>query len=595
MPEKQKIKTEWNLKLLYKSHTDPQIEKDVKGIENAYLNFEKKYKNKTDWLKNDKKLAIALNDWDKLTELTSSWKPVIYLHYRQSLDSSDQVIEALFNVLVSRLTKYANKILFFPLEIGKIPLKEQQKFLKSKYLSDFKYFLEVSFKNSRYHLSEAEEKILNLKSMPAHELWTQGQQKLLNKQTVLYKGKELPIPEAINKLPELSTRERRKLYDDIMIVLMNIAHFAESELSAIYTDKKIDDELRGFKFPYSSTILGYENDEKAIIKLVDTVTKSFAVSHKFYKLKAKLLKLPYLECVDKTARIGKVDKKISLEKGVELVKKSFSSIDEKYLKIFESYLENGQIDFYPKKGKRGGAYSSSSINLPGYVFLNHSDNEDGLMTLGHEMGHSFHSELSKSQRPIYENYPISAAEVASTFFENVVFEELLKTMNEKEKIIALHDRIQDNISTVFRQIACFNWENEMHNTLRQKGSLSKEEISNLHNKHMGAYLGPIFKWKELDGYTFVQWPHLRFFFYTYTYCYGELISKAMYKKYKKDKNYLKQIEKFLSSGGSKSPDDIFKDIGIDTSNPNFWKEGLKEIEEDIKKLEKLAKAAKMIK
>jgi oligoendopeptidase F len=36
-----------------------------------------------------------------------------------------------------------------------------------------------------------------------------------------------------------------------------------------------------------------------------------------------------------------------------------------------------------------------------------------------------------------------------------------------------------------------------------------------------------------------------------------------------------------------SPEDTFKAIGLDLKNPEFWKNGMKEIESDIKMLEKL--------
>jgi oligoendopeptidase F len=168
-----------------------------------------------------------------------------------------------------------------------------------------------------------------------------------------------------------------------------------------------------------------------------------------------------------------------------------------------------------------------------------------------------------------------------------VFEEIFETLSAKEKIIALHDRIQDDVQTIFRQIACFNFETELHKTIRLKGSLSKEEIGALLNKHMSAYLGPKFKLTELDGYFFVNWSHIRRFFYVYSYGYGQLISKALYKKYKEDKKYIHQIKKFLSAGGSKSPEDIFKDIGINTTKPDFFESGLKSIEQDIERLEKM--------
>jgi oligoendopeptidase F len=253
----------------------------------------------------------------------------------------------------------------------------------------------------------------------------------------------------------------------------------------------------------------------------------------------------------------------------------------------EGYIKNGQIDVYPKKGKKGGAYCSGSVGLPTYVLLNHASTLDSYKTFAHEMGHAIHTELSKTQPPLYQNYTISVAEVASTLFENFAFDEIFPRLSKKEQIIALHDRINDSISTVFRQIACFNFELDMHKQIRERGALSKEEIAQLHNKHMGAYLGPSFKLKELDGYFFVQWSHIRRHFYVYSYAYGELISKALYAKYKKDPSYIKEIEKFLSAGGSKSPEQIFKDIGIDTSKPQFFVDGLKQIEEDIKELEQL--------
>ena len=41
-----KYRTEWNLKLLYKNEKDSQIEKDMRAIEKACADFEKKYKYK---------------------------------------------------------------------------------------------------------------------------------------------------------------------------------------------------------------------------------------------------------------------------------------------------------------------------------------------------------------------------------------------------------------------------------------------------------------------------------------------------------------------------------------------------------------------
>jgi oligoendopeptidase F len=43
----------------------------------------------------------------------------------------------------------------------------------------------------------------------------------------------------------------------------------------------------------------------------------------------------------------------------------------------------------------------------------------------------------------------------------------------------------------------------------------------------------------------------------------------------------------MAMGGSRSPYDIFKDIGLDTSDPGFFEIGLKSVERDVLRLEKL--------
>ncbi len=583
------MKTEWNLNLLYKSGNDPQIEKDIVTYEKAIESFEKKYRKNKEYLTNEDALVKALTEYERIVGMSEGSRAGEYFYFRKDLHGTDQEAEARLNQLSDRLTKVGNKIIFFDLDLGNIDKKLQKQFLKSPKLKHFKYFLYRNFLTAEHNLSEAEEKIVNLKSLPSHSLWVQGQEKLLTQQTVKFKGKDVPLPEAFNKLPTLSTKERRKLNDDINAVLKSISHFAESEMNAVLINKKINDELFKFKNPYSKTILGYQNDKESIITFVNTVTKSFNIAHRFYKIKAKMLGEQKLEYADRAAKVGEIKVKPTFEESYKILESAFTKAGPRYVEILKEYVKNGQIDVYPKKGKRGGAYCAGSIGLPTYVLLNHVDTLDSLKTFAHEMGHAIHTELSKGQTPLYQRYTISAAEVASTLFENFAFDEIFPRLSEKEKIVALHDRINDAIATIFRQIACFNYELELHQKIRAQGALSKEEMAELHNKHMKAYLGPQFTMKENDGYFFVQWPHIRYGFYVYSYAYGEIISSALYKRYKENPEYMKEIEKFLSAGGSKSPEEIFKDIGIDTSKPEFFVEGLKAVEDDIKRLEKLIK------
>jgi oligoendopeptidase F len=430
---------------------------------------------------------------------------------------------------------------------------------------------------------------MGLKSIPAYNQWVESTEKVVNKATLEFKGKVMPLSEAMYKIFDLPLPDRYELHDKVMAVLGTLTDTAESEINAVFTNKKIDDGLRGYAEAYDATVLGYQNDKKSVKALVSAVTEENYISHRFYTLKAKLLGLKKLRYADRAVGIAKETPKVTFEEGVAILREVFGSLDSRYLTILNSFLEKGQIDVYPTVGKRGGALCSDSQNSPTFVLLNYTDTMDQVSTFAHEMGHAIHTELSKSQPVFYQSYSISTAEVASTLFESFVFEALLEKMSEEQKIAALSTKINDDVQTIFRQIACFNFELNLHTEIRKKGGLSTPEISALLVKNMSAYLGPVVEMKPEDGFQFVSWSHIRNFFYVYSYAFGQLISKALYAEYKKDKKFIVKINQFLSAGGSDSPENIFKLIGIDVTKPDFWKKGLQSIEKDINMLEKLTK------
>lgn len=583
------FQTSWNLKQLYASLEDPQIERDVKTIEREVRAFAKKYRRNHAFTKNKKALLKALQDSKKLSEKTSSGKPLMYVMYVKELDSENEKARALLQQYSERLTKASNEILFFDLAVGKLDSKLQKAVLKDPAFKEFHYVLKRWFESARHQLTEPEERIMSLKNTPAYDLWVDGLEKSLNKKTVEFRGKELPIAEAQNLVSTLEVEDRRALHEKMLEGFKAVSDFAESEINAIVTNKKINDELRKYPQPYSATILGYENNEKSVLRLVETVTRYMHLSQRFYEVKRKLLKLPYLTYADRAVHMKTSAKKIPFEEAVRTVGNVFESVHPRYRAILDRFLENGQIDVYAKKGKTSGAYCSHNYSLPTFVLLNHVDEMSSLLTLAHEMGHAIHSERSKVQGVLYESYSTSVAETASTLFETLVFEDLFEKLPEPEKIAALHNRIQEDVQTIFRQIAFFNFELDLHKAVRGEGFVSKEKIAELLNRHMHTYLGDAVKLTPDDGYFFVTVSHFRRFFYVYSYAYGQLISKAIVKKYKADHSYVETFDKFLSAGGSKSPEAIFKEIGIDVMKPEFFELGLKEIEEEIDTLERLTK------
>lgn len=587
LPKLGKIQTEWDLKKhYYKSENDPQIEKDAQKIEKAYSVFAKKYRGKN-FTSSAKKLAFAYQDYEKLCKLVEASKISRYFGFRSTLNTKDSVANKKNNVFSQRFTKISNEITFFSLAIGKIPKNQQKKFLNDPLLSKYRYSLEFIFKKAKHHLSEPEERVLKLRRSTSRDAWEESTERIIGNRQITFNNKKYSISEALVNIDHQTWSDKQKLWDLILAEMVQISEFAEHELTAIVTHDKVSDELRGYAKPYSATVLGYENDEASVEALVQAISKKgFALSKKFYQIKAKLHGKESIPYVNKYEPIGEL-KSLSFSEAVKICRDGFYGIKKEYGEIFDRLISEGQTDVYPKKGKRGGAFMAGTHGLPTYVMLNHTNNFKSLETLAHEMGHAVHAEMSKTQSVLYEEFSTTTAETASTLFEQFVSKIIFKQLSDKDKILFLHDKISGDIATVQRQIAFFNFELEMHNHIRKEGAATKEELAKMMEKHLKSYLGDSVNVSERDGYCFVYVPHIRYGFYVYTYAYGHLISNLMAMRLETEPDYINKIDEFLSAGGSDTVDNIFKNADINTTKVETFLESLKTQEKEIKLLEKL--------
>ncbi len=583
-----KSKTTWDLTIIYKSINDPRIESDIKVIENSITKFVSKYdKVPLEFTKTKESVFEVLKDYDTLLDTLESMKVVTYFYCLADINLTDNKIRAKKNKILERLNDFDRKLIFFRDGLSKIESNVQKEILNDKSFASHHYFLKRIFEN-KHRLSPAEENIMSLKKLPAHGMWVDMAKKAYSTVKLNWKGKVYDANEAsqiISKMTDLKRREKLAL--EIYRALEKAGDFAEAEINAIVTNKKINDNLRKYDKPYDATVREYENESKTIESLIKAVTDAYKISHKFYKLKAKLLGQKKLNYWDRGVDIGKINRRFDFDYSVTKLTEIFNTIDPRFSKLLNDYVANGQIDVHARQGKQGGAYCRSGHVEPTFILLNHNDKYYAFSTLAHEMGHAIHTYLSRKQKPLYSGYSTALAETASTFFENYSREYVEKEFSQKEKLIALHDRISNNIATIMRQVACFKFELDLHNTIREKGYLSKEEIGELHNANMSAYMGPSVKFAKETRYGFVDWSHIRRFFYVYSYAFGLLVSKTLLRKYKEDKNYWSKIEQLFSSGCKDSPENLLAEIGLDIRGDEVWKSGLKSIEEEVNHFEKL--------
>jgi len=575
----------WNLKLLYKSIEDSQIEKDIKKSEEAVLTFVDKWKENNEYLKDFKVLKQALDEYESLnSKYGILTKPYYYIFLKKEIDLNNKELKAKLNKLEHKIVELSNKIQFFEIKLSKVSKNKQENFINCKELKEYKHFLEMLFANSKYILSDNEEKIFSLTSKTSFGNWVNMVEELLSKQTANildedFKKKDVSYNEISKYLISTKKNVREKAAKEFNKINKEYIEIAEYELNSVLESKQISDRYRKIERPDLPRHLSTDVDSKVVDTLVDVVTDNFDISKNFYKQKAKLLGQKSIGYHERNVPISKIDKKLEFKEGIKLIQETFYDIDKEFGDIFKSYIGNKQLDSSPKKNKSGGAYCiKANKNLPTYILLNYNDRVNDVLTIAHECGHGIHSELSSRQNALNDDYSLALAEVASTFFEDFALEKIVSQSKDKAFIESMkHESMSDTVNTIFRQIAFYNFEKDLHNTFREKGYLSHEEISDIFIKHMRSYLGDAVDVDDGMRYGWIYVSHFRRFFYVYTYASGLLISKYLQSKVRENKEFVKDFKKLLSAGSSKSVKDIFMDIGVDIGKREFWEEGIKNL------------------
>ncbi|KPK43718.1 MAG: hypothetical protein AMK74_06405 [Nitrospira bacterium SM23_35] len=578
--------SEWNLKLLFRGDDDPRIAKTRKIVEQKSRAFINKWRNRTDYLRNPAVLKKALDEYQEWKRYYGSeGDEGYYFWLRTSQNQNDPVLRAKFNLIEEFSKKIQNDIQFFTLRIAKIPVRFQKKFIQHPSLRKYWHYLERLFAQSRYLLSEPEEKIMNLKSPGSYGNWVRMTSSFLAKEErpVILENGQRSLKSFSEIASLMNSREKRvrntaaKAFNEI---LNKHADVAEAEINAVLANKKVDDELRCFSRPDSARHISDDMDTEVVDTLITSVAGGFDIPSRFYSLKARLLRVRTLQYHERNVEYGTISSKYPYQNALNLIRKVCGNLDHTFVHILDGFIRNGQFDIYPRKGKTGGAFCAHNlISQPTYILLNHTNRLNDVLTLAHELGHGINNELIREkQHSLYFGTPVSTAEVASTFMEDFVLQEIIRKADDEMRLAVMMMKLNDEVSTIFRQIACYRFEQELHERFRKTGYLSKEDIGQLFQKHMKSYMGNSVEQSPGSENWWVYWGHIRSFFYVYSYASGLLISKSLQNSVKKDPRFIGKVKEFLSAGLSDSPKNIFRGLGIDITDKKFWVRGLEEVE-----------------
>jgi oligoendopeptidase F len=343
---------------------------------------------------------------------------------------------------------------------------------------------------------------------------------------------------------------------------------------------------------YSSAI-GMRNKanripDEAVEQLLETCREERGVFERYFKYKAEKLGVKKLRRYDIYAPLKMSDKKIGYEKTKEMVMEMYREVDSEFFEGARKIFENGHVDSHPRKNKRSGAFCSTiTTEIAPYVMLNFDGQLRDVSTMAHELGHGIHSILANKQRYWTQRSPLPLAETASTFSELLMFDRLLEMENSKEvKESMLSAKVADAYATILRQNYFVIFELKAHEALNR--GVTKEELSEIYFETLKEQFGKVV---DIDKSFRYEWAYVTHFFespfYCYAYNFGELVSYNLYRRYKENNRFIKEIKKLLSMGGSEDPVVKLKEIGIDIKSKDFWKDSMSQVIDWQDRLERI--------
>ena len=328
-------------------------------------------------------------------------------------------------------------------------------------------------------------------------------------------------------------------------------------------DKSVEDRLRHYPHWLASRNLANEASDESVMALIEAVRARFDIPQRWYRLKAKLIGVDRLADYDRSAPVLSEDVTYSYAEARDLVLDIYGSFSPVAGNVTRRFFDERWIDAPTRPHKRGGAFCAYTVpSVHPYVMLNFTAQRRDVLTLAHELGHGLHAALAAPQGIFHQSTPLTLAETASVFGEELVFGRMLaETKDDEQRLGLLAERIDGAIATVFRQMAMNRFEHLVHTRRRADGELSADRICELWVEAQGELFGDSVE--MTDGYR-MWWSYVPHFIntpgYVYAYAYGLLLALSVYSRYLEEgDSFVPRYLELLSAGGSRSPEQLAAD------------------------------------
>ena len=579
----------WNLSDLFASPDDPSIEASLeRDLERAKA-FEAGYRGKVATLA-PTPFAAMMRELAAYEESASL--PEVYAYMLHSQNTQDHAAGRLLARVREASAERGSHMVFFSLELAQITDEHAAALFANPESAEYRHTVEEARKFRPHQLSEPEERVLTDFSPVGNASWVRLFEELCARIQVDIDGRELALDQALNLLREPDRDIRRKASGAVTKALQGDLRTRGYIFNVILQEKAIDDRLRHFPTWISSRNLANETSDEAVQALVDAVTSRYDVCVRYYRVKRKLLNVGDLHEWDRYAPVSQTTRELTWDDARELVLGSYYRFSERAGALIDDFFTKNWIDAPVVVGKAGGAYCMpvTPQHHP-YVLMNFTGKLRDALTLAHELGHGLHDRLAAKQNVFDYHPPLTLAETASVFGEELTFDRIMaEEKDPKVRLAMLCSQCEDIFSTVFRQVAFNRYEDALHTLRRSEGELSVEQLGDIFQEKLQATFGDAL---TLTDEHKMWWSYVGHFLHTpgyvYAYAFGNLLALAVYHRFlERGQSFVGDYLDFLAAGGSTRPDELVKGIGMDITNPEFWDAGLNILDGMVTEVERLA-------
>ncbi len=584
----------WTLTDLFSSHDDPRIDATLKDCKHRAEAFAQRFRGPLNSAQGPRPVELlqALMEIEAIYEqlsLVGTYAGLLYA--ADSLKTEYQDLEQRVEL---RATEIRNLLLFFELDWMEMDESTANRLITHPDLKNYSHYLTSLRRYRPYKLSEAEERIVNEKDTTGKNAFSRLFSELTSSLSfaVEQEGKteQLTLSEALSLLHNPDRELRRHAANSVYSELAKHRDTLSFVYDNLVQDHLTMDRLRRYPDPMAQRHLSNEINPDAVNTMMEVTERNYAIGQEYFRLKARLLKLPRLEIFDQYAPVGEALPAFSFSQAREVILEAFGAFSPSFHTLADEFFIKHWIDAETRKGKRGGAFCASpSPNLHPYILCNYTDNLKDVMTVAHELGHGMHGCLSRKQTYLNYDTPLTTAETASVFGEMLVFDHLLTRHSDpKVQLALIAGKIEDSCATVFRQNVLTRFEQSVFDK-RLSGRLPPQTLGDLWLEANGKYYGDAVN--MTDGYQW-GWSYIPHFihsrFYCYSYVFGELLVLSLYRMYREQgENFVPKYLALLEAGGSDSPEVLLNALGVNINDAGFWQKGFDEIGGLIRRLQGL--------